>query len=241
MEYRHLQRAQTPPQRTPLVRFWWRATGMFTNAPCPWRTRRVEHVHVNDGGQAVIGKCKDGWVGRGRIARAERQRSGSSGGPGSLTATMPIKDQPNRTPGYDVEIAETICERLVNGESLRAICADPAMPARATVFRWLARNHHPTCSRDGYTGPSNIGAVAWQNGYSERLIGSIRRECLDHVVVFGEQHLRYLLNLYREYYNEARTHLAIFKDAPIPRAIQAHGRICAIPILGGLHHQYCRV
>ena len=56
---------------------------------------------------------------------------------------MHNKDQPKdgRTPGYDVEIAETICERLVNGESLRAICVDPAMPARATVFRWLARNH----------------------------------------------------------------------------------------------------
>ena len=55
---------------------------------------------------------------------------------------MPIKDQPmdGRTSGYDVEIVQTICERLVNGESLRAICADPAMPARATVFRWLARN-----------------------------------------------------------------------------------------------------
>ena len=55
---------------------------------------------------------------------------------------MPIKDQPKdgRTSGYDVGIAEKICERLVNGESLRAICADPAMPARATVFRWLARN-----------------------------------------------------------------------------------------------------
>src|SRR4029077_18002250 len=55
---------------------------------------------------------------------------------------MPIKDQPKdgRTPGYDVGIADTICERLVNGESLRAICADPTMPARATVFRWLASN-----------------------------------------------------------------------------------------------------
>jgi hypothetical protein len=68
--------------------------------------------------------------------------STTSGQPGSLTATMHIKDQhkDGRTSGYDVEIAETICERLVNGESLRAICADPSMPARATVFRWLARN-----------------------------------------------------------------------------------------------------
>jgi hypothetical protein len=71
-----------------------------------------------------------------------RWRGDSSGEPGSLTDTMHIKDQPKdgRTSGYDVGIAETICERLLNGESLRAICADPAMPARATVFRWLARN-----------------------------------------------------------------------------------------------------
>ena len=67
------------------------------------------------------------------------------------------------------------------------------------------------------------------------------RECLDHIVVFGEQHLRHLLNSYREYYNEARTHLSVSKDAPVPRAIQAHGRACAIPLLGGLHHQYVRI
>jgi transposase InsO family protein len=80
----------------------------------------------------------------------------------------------------------------------------------------------------------------WQNGYSERLIGSIRRECLDHVVVFGERHLRHLLNSYQKYYNEARTHLSLHKDAPIPRAVQTVGRTLAMPVLGGLHHQYFR-
>jgi transposase InsO family protein len=57
----------------------------------------------------------------------------------------------------------------------------------------------------------------WQNGYAERLIGSIRRDCLDHVVVFGERHLRHLLESYQRYYNEARTHLALGKDAPVSR------------------------
>jgi transposase InsO family protein len=80
----------------------------------------------------------------------------------------------------------------------------------------------------------------WQNGYSERLIGSIRRECLDHVVVFSERHLRHLLNSYQKYYNEARTHLSLHKDAPIPRAVQTIGRTLAVPVLGGLHHQYFR-
>jgi transposase InsO family protein len=81
----------------------------------------------------------------------------------------------------------------------------------------------------------------WQNGYAERLIGSIRRECLDHVVVLGERHLRHLLKSYQNYYNEARTHLSLHKDSPVSRAVQTVGRMLAIPVLGGLHHQYLRV
>ena len=80
----------------------------------------------------------------------------------------------------------------------------------------------------------------WQNGCAERLIASIRRDCLDHVVVFGERHLRHLLKSYQKYYNEARTHLSLQKDAPIPRAVQTVGQPLAVPILGGLHHQYVR-
>jgi len=86
----------------------------------------------------------------------------------------------------------------------------------------------------------------WQNGHTERLIGSIRRECLDHVVVFGEQHLRqillsYMAYSYMAYYKGARTHLSLNKDAPVPRAVQAIGRILPTPILGGLHHHYVRI
>ena len=81
----------------------------------------------------------------------------------------------------------------------------------------------------------------WQNGYVERLIGSIRRECLDHVIVIGERHLRHVLSCYMEYYNAARTHLSLDKDTPVQRAVQLIGRIQAQPILGGLHHQYARV
>ena len=81
----------------------------------------------------------------------------------------------------------------------------------------------------------------WQNGYAERLIGSIRRECLDHVVVFGERHLRHVLSCYIDYYNAARTHLSLDKDTPVQRAVQSIGRIQARPVLGGLHHQYARI
>ena len=81
----------------------------------------------------------------------------------------------------------------------------------------------------------------WQNGHAERLIGSIRRECLDHVVVFGEPHLRRILAAYAVYYNELRTHLSLAKDSPCYRSVQRLGQLAAQPILGGLHHQYCRM
>jgi hypothetical protein len=73
------------------------------------------------------------------------------------------------------------------------------------------------------------------------LIGTLRRECLDHVVIFGEAHLRRVLASYMVYYNQARTHLALQKDAPLHRAVQQSGVIVAIPILAGLHHQYARI
>jgi transposase InsO family protein len=81
----------------------------------------------------------------------------------------------------------------------------------------------------------------WQNGIAERLIGALRRECLDQVVIFGETHLRRILSAYAAYYNQARTHLALEKDAPLHRAVQRSGTIVAIPILAGLHHQYIRI
>ena len=80
-----------------------------------------------------------------------------------------------------------------------------------------------------------------QNAYAERLIGSIRRELLVHVIVFGERHLRQVLSSYMTYYNEARTHLSLNKDAPVTRKVQGIGRIVAKPHLGGLHHQYVRI
>jgi transposase InsO family protein len=81
----------------------------------------------------------------------------------------------------------------------------------------------------------------WQNGHAERLIGSIRRECLDHVFVFGEAHLRRLLKNYASYNNQMRTHLALDKDAPEFRHPQWVGSIRELPLLGGLHHHYVRV
>ncbi len=82
----------------------------------------------------------------------------------------------------------------------------------------------------------------WQNAYAERVIGSIRRECLDHIVVIGERPLRGILSNYVDYYNETRAPLALAKDAPEPRSAQApsQGRVVEVPRVGGLHHEYRR-
>jgi transposase InsO family protein len=84
-------------------------------------------------------------------------------------------------------------------------------------------------------------ASPWQNGFAERLIGSIRRECLDHVIVLGEEHLRRILKNYAAYYNGVRTHRSLNKDAPISRPVQRSGIMSSHAILGGLHHQYVRI
>ena len=90
--------------------------------------------------------------------------------------------------------------------------------------------------RDRPTAPRS----PWQNGCVERLIGSIRRDCLDHIIVVGERHLRRILSEYASYDNEARTHLALEKDAPVGRKATPSGTIRTTPFLGGLHHQYVR-
>jgi len=75
----------------------------------------------------------------------------------------------------------------------------------------------------------------------ERLIGTLRRDCLDHVLIFGERHLWRVLTLYAAYYNETRTHLGLGKDPPLGRAVQRTGTIVTTPILSGLHHLYARI
>ena len=82
----------------------------------------------------------------------------------------------------------------------------------------------------------------WQNAYAERVIGSIRRECLDHLVVISERHLLRILSTYVDYYNQSRTHLSLTKDAPEHRTVQrsSEGRVVEVPRVGGLHHEYLR-
>jgi transposase InsO family protein len=84
-------------------------------------------------------------------------------------------------------------------------------------------------------------ASPWQNGFAERLIGSIRRECLDHIIVLGEVHLRRIMKSYARYYNGFRTHRSLNKDTPNSRPVQRSGPISSYAILAGLHHHYARV
>jgi transposase InsO family protein len=123
------------------------------------------------------------------------------------------------------------------------------------AFPWSEAPEHLIRDRDGSYGRAVTRRIAamgirdhpttprspWQNGHAERLIGSIRRECLDHIVVFGEAHLRRILAAYASYYNGLRTHLSLDKDSPANRPVQRLGQITTRPILGGLHHGYCRM
>ena len=82
----------------------------------------------------------------------------------------------------------------------------------------------------------------WQNPYAERVIGSIRQECLDHMIVLGERHLRRILGEYVRYYNESRCHRSLDGNAPVPREVEtpSSGTVIGLPVLGGLHHRYSR-
>ena len=91
--------------------------------------------------------------------------------------------------------------------------------------------------RDKPTAP----ASPWQNGFAERLIGSIRRECVDHFIILGEAHLRRILRSYARYYNDIRIHRSLDKDAPVSRAVHRAGVISSRAVLGGLHHHYGRI
>src|SRR5262249_53274527 len=111
----------------------------------------------------------------------------------------------------------------------------------ATMIAPMGRLSHVGSGRWGIRDRPISPRSPWQNAYVERLIGTQRRGCLDHMLIFHERHLRRLLTLYSLYYNETRTHLALGKDAPLGRSVQRSGTIVATPILPGLHHRYARM
>ena len=124
------------------------------------------------------------------------------------------------------------------------------------AFPWDTAPKYLLRDRDGKFGEAFIHRVEsmgieqvltaarspWQNPYIERVIGSIRRECLDHTIIFNDRHLRRVLKEYFHYYHESRTHLGLEKDCPNTRPVQSHdvGPIRTEPMVGGLHHRYFR-
>jgi len=95
--------------------------------------------------------------------------------------------------------------------------------------------------RHGHPGQAYRTGLALADSFAERLIGSIRPECTDHIIALGEGHLRRVVRAYTHYYNDIRTHRSLDNDAPISRSVQRIGSINSHAILGGLHHHYVRV
>ena len=130
-------------------------------------------------------------------------------------------------------VSRQITEAFPGNEAPRYLIRD-----RDSIFGVVVKKRLRAMGiRDKPTAPRS----PWQNAYAERLIGSIRRECIDHCIVFNETYLRRLLRSYTKYYNALRTHQSLGKDSPLSRAIQRHERIESVPLLGGLHHHYVRI
>ena len=155
----------------------------------------------------------------------------------SLYAVVILGHERRRLIGFGVTahpsaewIARQVTEALPWDEAPRYLLADRDAafgPAYTRRIRAMRIRDRPTAAR-----------LPWQNGHVERLIGSIRRELVDHTVVFSEAHLRRIFHSYVSYYNQVRTHLTLSKDAPVARTLQHIGQITAFPVLGGIHRQY---
>jgi transposase InsO family protein len=163
------------------------------------------------------------------------------------------------TIGFDLRYAFVII-RLGRRELLRInVTATPtagwiarqiteAFPWEETP-RYLIRDRDRICGRAvtrrlramGIRDKPIAPGCPWQNGVVERLIGSVRRECVDHIIVLDEKHLRQVVKSYANYYNCVRTDRSLNKDAPVPRPVQRTGVVRSHAILGGLHHRYARV
>ena len=154
-----------------------------------------------------------------------------------------------------------LADPLEKGGARALGCAQPRRKVSRHSWPALPEPHHHVCLHTRAPGNQVYGerfsrqarqldireaVIAprspWQNSYAERVIGSIRRECLNHVVVLSERHLREILSKYVDYYNRTRTHLSLAKDAPESRSVQppSQGRVVQVPRVGGLHHEYLR-
>ncbi len=130
--------------------------------------------------------------------------------------------------------AHQITEALSDGEEPRFLHRDRDAIYGEAFVRWV--------KAFGIEEVLSAKQSPWQNPFVERVIGSIRRECTDHIIALGERHLLRTLREYVAYYNEARTHLSLEQNAPEPRPVEwKGGEVVATPVLNGLHHRYTRV
>jgi Integrase core domain len=146
-----------------------------------------------------------------------------------------------QTDSRSQRIRESRTGRPDNEIELPAHLPTAACPHFACSRCPTSRMVTPYANPQRSAGQRRTTAYIPDNGHAERLIDSIRRECLDHVVILGEAHLRRVLAAYADYYNELRTHRSLTKDTPLHRAVEHLGSVVSRPILGGLHHQYCRI
>ena len=140
-----------------------------------------------------------------------------------------------------VAVPQQIARELVKGKRFSQLLSSPL---RGRVAGHIEVNN-PTTIMGQYQGIEEMLSTPrspWQRAYVERVIGYIRRECLDHVIVFHESSLRRTLASYFYYYHRSRTHLSLKKDSPVPRPIEPPGMgpVMAVPQVGGLHHRYER-
>ncbi len=214
-----------------------------------WRISQTGRRRI--GTNRVEAASRSGSATVANVADVPDQSSGRDGVDGFLY--RPDGDRPHAVRA-GLAVAPTPAHRLLNiaehpTASWAAQQVVEAFPGDTTP-QWLLRDRDSIYGDVFRRRVAGMGiaevicspASPWQNPYAERVIGSIRRECLDHVIVFGEVHLRRLLSAYVAYYHGSRTHLGLGKDTPDGRPVQpaSAGRIVAIPEVGGLHHRYER-
>jgi len=147
-------------------------------------------------------------------------------------------------------MTEGVCSILISPNSLQRSGRDSKLwkPFRSRRCQNICRDNDVIYGKQFRERVGRLGlkekrtsvCSPWQSPYVERLIGTIRRECLDHFIIFNKAHLHRILTRYFEYYHRVRPHKSLAGDSPDGRPIEDDGKIISMPILGGLHHHYHR-
>ena len=174
--------------------------------------------------------------------RRDRLDRSVRGSDGLIPAAIRVTGPPTRSEAHPVARRHCACRMDRPARSRRHVVGRARHTISSVIGTGSTERHLRAASeRWAFATDRQRRDHHGENGHAERLIGSIRRECLDHVIVSGERHLRHVLRSYARYYNSVRTHLSLAKDSPQPPAVQAVGGILPLPVVGGLHHHYVRI